>query len=185
MECAHLSPCCHSLGLFAVNVSFNAGLSLRYEDGMPKSQGAKCHSHCTERCDSLNLFSRKTHHRTVMIILVALKKCTQPRLRVRVGVSKHWPDLNLKEVTVRVGKFCFRNVFFFFLVLPGMTLPQSVPRKIIVIVLGNELSSQRFYNIQTSMPARVNCYHLAFSGVFKAGCPVEIRYFFSKGVLVQ
>lgn len=68
LTCTHLPPCCHSFGFFAVNVSFNAGLSLRYENGVPKSQGANCHSNCTERCSSLHLFDKQTQHWTVMII---------------------------------------------------------------------------------------------------------------------
>lgn len=66
--CTHLSPCCHSFGFFAVNVSFNAGLSLRYENGVPKSQGTKCHANCAERCNSLHLLDKQTHHWTVMTL---------------------------------------------------------------------------------------------------------------------
>lgn len=68
LTCTHLPPCCHSFGFFAVNVSFNAGLSLRYENAVPKSQGANCHSNGTERCSSLHLFDKQTQHWTVMIL---------------------------------------------------------------------------------------------------------------------
>lgn len=88
LECAYLSPHSHSFGLFAVNVSFNAGLSLWYEEGVPKSQGAKCHSNCTERCNSFHLLDRKTHHWTVVIILVALK------MYLIKSKSQSWCKLN-------------------------------------------------------------------------------------------
>lgn len=69
-------------------------------------------------------------------------------------------------VTVSVGKFCkWRHLRFFFL-SSSWNDSHKLHLEKKRIVLENELSRQMFYNIQNSLPARVNCYHFGFGGLF-------------------